>query len=693
MDDVVNRFAADLAADVEEAVEAPGSHTASAGEMFTQMVLERLEEAGHLQGAFDLYQEGQFSNAAYRIDGFAFDEDTGHLDLFTTLHLGEVPPGRVMTTEIARAAQRALRFATAALDGLADRLEPSNTDASDLARRIQAQADAITRIRVILLTDGRLHGALPATGAFNDRPVEYQAYDIVRLHRVLGEGETRSDITVDLQELTGAPIPCLRVAAGEGGYTAYLAVLPGEILSKIYDRYGVRLLELNVRAFLGIQGRKSVNAELRRTITEQPAMFLAFNNGLVATVDSIDTEIDDLGRSMIRRLHGLQIVNGGQTTASLHRARRKERLSLEHVEVPVKIIHVNEGDLVEMVGSVSRAANRQNAVQLADFSANDPFHQQVETLANNAWLADGKGRWFYERARGAYSAAEQKASLRKTESQAFRLQTPKSRRLGKLDLARHLAAWDGLPHRVCLGGQKNFQHFMQRLKDEKTPAPDAVWFHRLVALTILYRTAERIVRLQKLPAYRAQIVAYLVAGLSLRTGGRLDFERIWSHQAVSWELETLIGAWVPAIDAVLRESAGQKNPGEWFKKIDCWDAVKSAIPALVDPLPEEIAHAAPVPDGAASPSGAPSGLSAADFDLVSRAMAVTSMTWLSAAEMGQTSGVLHWRVAGICRTLASYAAGGWSKKPSPKQAKHGLEALRAVEEAHLLAKEEEAAEA
>ncbi|CAH1655118.1 hypothetical protein CHELA1G11_10894 [Hyphomicrobiales bacterium] len=177
--------------------------------------------------------------------------------------------------------------------------------------------------------------------------------------------------------------------------------MPGDILSRVYERYGVRLLELNVRAFLGLQGRKSVNAELRRTIADQPSMFLAFNNGIVATVDDLDVVSSDAGGLEIRSLKGLQIVNGGQTTASLHRARRKDSLKLDQVSVPVKIIKVGGADLSEMVSSISRAANRQNTVQLADFSANDPFHQQIETLANTTWLDDGKGRWFYERARGS----------------------------------------------------------------------------------------------------------------------------------------------------------------------------------------------------------------------------------------------------------------------------------------------------
>ena len=391
-DDPIARFSEELINDVEEGV--TQDSTPFSQVVFTQLVLERLEEAGHLEETFPLYQEGRVKNAAYRIDGYAYDEDRRKLDLFTTIYTGDLPASRIPAVDAAKALQRALRFASACVDGLASQLEPANTDASDLARLIETRAGELSTIRIILLTDGVIGTITPPTD-WRGKPVEFETYDIVRLFRVLGEGETRADIAVDLTALAGAGIPCLHVPAQNDDYDAYLAVLPGDVLSHIYERYGVRLLELNVRAFLGLQGRKSVNAELRRTISERPSMFLAYNNGIVATVDELDVGTSATGSLEIRLLKGLQIVNGGQTTASLHRARRRDGLKLDHVAVPVKIIKVGGADLGEMVSSISRAANRQNTVQLADFSANDPFHQQVEELANTIWLDDGKSRWFY----------------------------------------------------------------------------------------------------------------------------------------------------------------------------------------------------------------------------------------------------------------------------------------------------------
>jgi hypothetical protein len=223
---------------------------------------------------------------------------------------------------------------------------------------------------------------------------------------------------------------------------------------------------------------------------------------------------------------------------------------------------------------------------------------------------------------------------------------------------------------------------MQRLRDEPPPLLDTAWFKRLVAIGILYRAVERTVRAMKFPAYGAQIIAYLVAGLSYRTGGRVDFQRIWSRQAVSPELEDLVRAWAPLIDDALRESAGQRNPSEWYKKEECWTGLRDHLPRLAEPLPPELSYSGTGP--ALDTHTVFPGVSLVDYDRIAQCMAVSGAIWLEVAERGQRAKLFHWKVAGICRTLATYAAGGWERKPSAKQAKPALEALRSVELAGIL---------
>ena len=195
-----------------------------------------------------------------------------------------------------------------------------------------------------------------------------------------------------------------------------------------------------------------------------------------------------------------------------------------------------------MVTAVSRSANSQNTVQPADFSANEPFHVAVENLANNVWIPDGSGRWFYERARGSYRAARMALGINSAAGRRFMLETPKERVFAKTDLAKYLNAWNGLPNLVSYGSQKNFQYFMQTLKDEHATGfePDEKWFRAFVAKLILFKTTQDIVKRQKFAAYQAIISAYTVACLAQRYEQDFDLELVWLRQAISSQLVSLI---------------------------------------------------------------------------------------------------------------------------------------------------------
>jgi hypothetical protein len=682
--DIENRveaFARELAAEVSDATAYGSPYEV---EEFTRIVLERLADEAVLENPILLMQEGTFGRGRYAISGYSVSEDEDRLVLFATAHSGALAPRAVPAAELKQAAELAARFLWYSAQGLHEKIEPANTDASDLARRLfdLSATGRISHLKVVVLTDGRVDGRNVELSDRDGTRVEVELLGIERLHRILGEGVSREDIVVDLVELGADPLPCLDCGY-EGHYRAYLAVLPGALLADVYDRYGTRLLELNVRAFLGLRGRKSVNAGLRATLRDEPQHFLAYNNGIVATVDGVDLEKARNGTVALKRLKGLQIVNGGQTTASIHRAVRVDRLDISNVMVPAKIIVVEADELSRMVAAISRSANSQNTVQPADFSANDPFHVAVEALASNAWLPGGGGRWFYERARGSFGAAEAKAALKASDRQRFKRETPKERRFSKTDLAKYLNIWEGYPHQVSFGGQKNFQFFMQRLKDQYPDGftPDEAWFRRLVAIALMQRSLQKIVRRIGFPAYQANIVAYALAWLGWSTGGRVDFDMIWHRQGVSAELETLFEQWAGTADQVLRSTAGSRMPTEWAKKPECWEAFKQALPSLPDPLPMELASQGSSAAGARPPGPASPALTSDDLALIGKAREIDAMKWLQIANWGKRNRNTY-RLAGIASTLAQYAADSWAKSPSVKQAKWGLELARLFDGAH-----------
>jgi hypothetical protein len=586
-------FARELASEVEEAV-LSGQETPYHEQEFTRIVLDRLADEGALENPIPLWQEGTFGRTIYKINGYSIPDDEERLVLIATVYTGELVPQPLSKDEILKACQQAMKFYECSCKGLHKQIEPANTDASDLARRVFDAKDRIGVLRVILISDG-LTGlrSIDLKEAYDGTRVIVDLFGIERLHRILGEGLSRDDIAVDIEGEYGAPLPCLKASTDGADYDAFLAVLPGPFLADVYEKYGTRLLELNVRAFLGLRGRKSVNANLRQTIREAPIRFLAYNNGIVATVDSMDVGVTGDGSLVIKSLRGLQIVNGGQTTASLHRALRQDRADLKKIQVPAKIICVTDANLDEMVSAVSRSANSQNTVQPADFSANEPFHVAVENLANNIWLPDGSGRWFYERARGSYGAAELASSARAERSRRFARETPKDRRFSKTDLAKYLNAWNGSPQLVSYGSQKNFQYFMQSMKEDHPDGflPDESWYKGFIGKAILFRSVQKITKAQKFPAYQANITAYSVAWMSWAAEGLLDFDLIWKQQAISSELKAMTQDWVTKADAALRKSAGNRMPSEWAKKEDCCEEMRERAPRLLKRRPPEFAKA------------------------------------------------------------------------------------------------------
>jgi AIPR protein len=184
---------------------------------------------------------------------------------------------------------------------------------------------------------------------------------------------------------------------------AYLSVVPAVQLAAIYDRWGSRLLEQNVRSFL--QARGNVNRGIRNTLEREPEMFFAYNNGITATAEAIESETTEQGL-VITNIHNLQIVNGGQTTASIHLASR-QKVDLFRVFIQMKLSIVGPDLAEKIVPKISQYANSQNRVNAADFFANHPFHVRMEEFSRRLYAPSPEGnfresKWFYERARGSY---------------------------------------------------------------------------------------------------------------------------------------------------------------------------------------------------------------------------------------------------------------------------------------------------
>ena len=87
--------------------------------------------------------------------------------------------------------------------------------------------------------------------------------DLERLFRSSRETVTRDRIEINFTKLFGRPIACLEMKPRPKEYETYLVILPGELIYQLYEEFGARLFEFNVRSFLQAKGK--VNKGLRDT--------------------------------------------------------------------------------------------------------------------------------------------------------------------------------------------------------------------------------------------------------------------------------------------------------------------------------------------------------------------------------------------------------------------------------------------
>ena len=553
---------------------------------FTQTMFDMLSEAGEFDDPMVCYHRAR----GMEISGYGVDEDEGRIDLFLSIHTNSSPPETVTRQRVEVAFRRLRSFLEWCLSGRHVELEESSP-VFDMAAHIHAFRDSLTKVRLCVITDGRTTiESVPQDQPLGDIAISSSLWDVVRLHRLSTSGGQREAISIDLRERFKEPIPCLQAASTQEGYRAFLMLIPGDVLRSIYADFGSRLLETNVRSFL--QARGKVNRGIRETIAREPERFLAYNNGITLTAETV--ELCDVGGSrVVARLNGLQIVNGGQTTASLLAADRG-RADLAQVHVAAKLIEIAEGEVHdELVRNVSRYANSQNRISEADFSANDPFHVRIEELSRTTWAPAVGGsqrqtKWFYERARGQYQDARASEAT-PARRRAFSAEHPTRQRFTKTDLAKFENTWDQLPHIVSRGAQKNFSDYMIRLGEREQAAVDRTHFERLVAKAILFRSAERIVQRQNFGGYRANIVTYTLALLSNATSQRIDLGRIWTEQNLNQNLEEVIAELSHDVHRIITNPPSARNITEWCKAERCWEIVRTSVSrAPVDRIVDEL---------------------------------------------------------------------------------------------------------
>lgn len=636
-------------------------------DFFTSIMLEYLEEAGEA----DDYIMCPFRGYGLQMNAYSLTEDNENLTIYVSIYANNDKPKSIGQQDVDAAIKRAIQLFQKAVNDLYTSFQKDN-DTYEFAISLHDHKDDIKTVRICALTNGIVKPIDFKNINIGNAEVSFSIWDIDRLYRCVMSGKMRETIEIDFQDKFNMTIPCIENAISDK-YSVYLAIISGELLAGLYDEFRDRLLEKNVRSFLQVKG--AVNKGIRDTLRDEPDMFLAYNNGISVTAESVEIVRDENGKPSIKSIRDMQIVNGGQTTASIFNAHKDKKINadLSKVFVQMKIsVITSSDDMDEIVPRISAFANTQNKVQIADFSANDPFHRRIEELSRTIWAPAQGGllpqNWFYERARGQYAdmLARESTTLRRKK---YKEQHPL---FTKTDLAKYENTWDQLPFYVSEGAQKNFRRFTIRMSQQKRKLPDEQYYHNLIAKAIMFRRTEKLVSQQKYGGYRANIVTYTLAFLSYKTAQRIDLERIWKEQALTEALEKEIVEVSKFIQQTIVNPPGGANVGEWCKKEKCWKEIKEHKYEISKQLVNELISAEKAKKEQVTDNSVE--LTENDQAIIDEAASIPASTWFELSRWAkETQNFAPWQRS-IVFSVGTLI--GREKKPSIKQSIQALKVYK-----------------
>jgi hypothetical protein len=553
-------------------------------QLFTQIAIEMLSDAGETENASPAYDERELgTKRQHKINGYAISDNYETVDLFISIFQNTDTLPRIAKEEIDRAARRITNFFRKAFyNDYAKEIDESSAIfqfAYDLAE-LKELRESLVRVNVCILTNGTYNGEIPKQEKIAGQDIYYNVYDINRLYTI----SEKSHISIELDfEEQNIKIPCLKAPIENPDYESYIAIIPGLGLAKLYKQFGARLLEQNVRSFLQFTGK--INKGIRKTINEEAHMFLAFNNGISATADYI--ELDETGH-YVKKISNLQIVNGGQTTASIYHTWEKDKADISDIFVQMKISVIKKVDTYgEIVSKISEYANTQNKVNNADFSSNNPILIDLEKISRCSFSPITPQNpiptiWFFERANGQYRNLRMRDGFTKSRQTQFDLKYPKKQMFKKTDLAKFVNSYreilDGRkvvigPHFVVRGNEKNYAQFISYNLPGKITG---VYFEDIVAKMILFRTAERLygIKPNSIGDMRNAVVPYAISLFGYCTNYRLNLGKIWKNQKVSDELSAVLYKLMKQLNEFILNNSPSKHYIEWAKREDCWNIIK-----------------------------------------------------------------------------------------------------------------------
>jgi hypothetical protein len=588
----IDKYYQSLLQDVA-AMQAGNEDGDSQEQTFTRIVVDMLAEAGETENAAVAYDEkGDGTKRQHKINGYAVSDNYETVDLFISIFNNSENIKTIAKADIQTATKRITNyFRKAIYKDYANEIAESSPifEFTNTLANYQELRENLVRVNAVILTNGEYRGDFPKNIQISGYNIFYRIIDIIYLYKI--SEQARVPIELDFDNIDGEKFefPCLSANIDNPDYMAYIAIMSGTCLAKLYERYGARLLEQNVRSFLQFAGK--INKGIRNTIKNEPHMFLAYNNGIAATADHI--ELDDTNH-YIKKVSNLQIVNGGQTIASIYNTAKKDKADISDIYVQVKFSIIKNPDKYgDVVSRISRYSNTQNKVNDADFSANNPALIAFEKLSRYIMTPitpqnNMQTCWFFERARGQYKTLRGREGFTKSRQRSFDLKYPKMQMFTKVELAKYINAYheiyDGKkivigPHIVVRGNEKNYAKFINDNLPDNIKKINNVYFEDTIAKCILFKTAEKRYGTKQndynIGELRQVVVPYTISLINIITESKLNLYKIWKNQQVSPQLSDFIYELMKQVNKFILEHSPITHYIEWSKKEECWEQVKN----------------------------------------------------------------------------------------------------------------------
>lgn len=485
--------------------------------------------------------------------------------------------------------------------------------AVQLARDIRLNVSYIYKIHLFIISTDKLSKAVKTLElpeyTYNGQTfkVELDVLDIEAVYKSKLAGFAKEDIIISCSDFGVEGIPCIKADIETEQYESYLAIVPGTFLAEIYKKHSAALLEANVRSFLKFNG--GVNKGIRGTILNEKSRFFTYNNGISTTAKSITTVLHPQKGLLITSFTDLQIINGGQTTATLAATNIKYNADLSGIFVQMKLTILKDSD-PELIRNIATYANSQNKVKTADLNSSHPFYVRIEDFSRRIYAPLASGQivqqlWFFERARGQYE--QPTMQMTKAQIADYKLVRPKDKKFTLTDLSKYLNAADMMPHYVSWGGEVNAAHFhnnMLKQWNKDNSVYNELFYKELIGKKILFAYIESVVSdqtwYQERRAYRPQIVAYTFAKLvqeAKKLKKAINFRQIWDAQRVLDVFENDVAGIAKLVfDTIYDDSRSTANIETYCKKEECWQIVSKKnydlsdelIAVLVSPYEREI---------------------------------------------------------------------------------------------------------